>query len=55
MYGDPLFVNAELDYRRQLFAAGSGRVGASRRHGHRWADRLHVRLHHRHGTQVRPA
>jgi hypothetical protein len=55
MYGDPLFVNAELDYRRQLFAAGSGRVGASRRHGHRWADRLHVRLHHRHATQVRPA
>ncbi|MDF2145738.1 hypothetical protein [Knoellia sp. p5-6-4] len=55
MYGDPLFVNAELDYRRQLFAAGSGRVASSRRHGHRWAERLHVRLHHRHATQVRPA
>jgi hypothetical protein len=55
MYGDPLFVNAELDYRRQLFAAGTGHLGSSRRHHHRWAERLHLRLPHRHTTQVRPA
>ena len=54
MYPDPMFVAAELAYRKELFAPG-GRVGASRRHGHGWAERLHVRLPHRHTTQVRPA
>lgn len=55
MYADPLFINAELAYRRELFATSTGRTGSSRRHGHRLADRLHVRLSHRHTTQVRPA
>ena len=48
-------LDAELAYRRELFATSTGRTGSSRRHGHRLADRLHVRLSHRHTTQVRPA
>ena len=55
MYADPIFINAELAYRRELFATSTGRSGASRRHAHRLAERLHVRLPHRHTTQVRPA
>jgi hypothetical protein len=55
MYPDPLFVTAELAYRKELFAPAAGRVAASRRHGHGWAERLHVRLPHRHTAQVRTA
>jgi hypothetical protein len=55
MYTDPLFVAAEVAYRKELFTPGSRRVAASRRHGHGWAERLHVRLPHRHTSQVRPA
>jgi len=55
VYADPMFINAELAYRRELFATSTGRTASSRRHGHRLADRLHVRLPHRHTTQVRPA
>ena len=54
MYGDPLFINAEIAYRRELFTTSTGRH-AGPRHGHRLADLLHVRLPHRHTTQVRPA
>jgi hypothetical protein len=54
MYQDPLFVNAELAYRRELFTTSTGRA-AGRRHGHRLAERLHLRLPHRHTTQVRAA
>ena len=55
MYTDPLFVAAEIAYRKELFAPGPSRAAASRHHGHGWAGRLHVRLPHRHATQVRPA
>ena len=55
MYTDPLFVAAEIAYRKELFAPGPSPVAASRRHGHGWAGRLHVRLPHRHTAQVRPA
>lgn len=55
MYQDPLFVNAEIAYRRELFATRTGGSGAARHHGHRLAERLHVRLPHRHTAQVRPA
>ena len=55
MYGDPLFINAELAYRRELFTTSTGRSRGRHHHGHRLAERLHVRLPHRHTTQVRPA
>ena len=42
MYGDPLFINAEIAYRRELFTTSTGRH-AGPRHGHRLADRLHVK------------
>ena len=48
MYTDPLFVAAEIAYRKELFAPGPSLVAASRRHGHGWTGRLHVRLPHRH-------
>jgi hypothetical protein len=56
---DPLFVQAEVAYRRESLAAGLPRVGSSPRHHAsrvRWALNAPSRFTHRHGRHTpRPA
>lgn len=53
---DPLFVAAEVDYRRESLAAGLPRIERAGRHRARWLrlPERASRLHHRHGAP-RPA
>lgn len=49
---DPLFVAAEIAYRRETFAAGLPRTDRSGRRHARWLrlSALGPRLHHRHSS-----